>query len=321
MRVVVIALNDVVQHLLVGDFLARLSQLVEAALRAHLAGGSQVDLHRRVGQHHRADVPAVHDHALAAGDFPLEVDQTFAHRAHGGDLRGGGGGFGRADALGHVLAVEEHALHAVAEFHAQVGRARGLGDGLRAAMAVLGHVQAHGAIHRAGVQIGRVQGLGDGLGDGGFARARGAVDGDGENFLHGRNAPCLLFRGSAGGRGDCTGGDLQPARAGVGCAGRARMEPGGAPAARTASANCRCGAADELPQSGFGGNSSTARGALEGDSWVAERGESRILAAGGERRSGRGRAVCRNGVRRRGCLRKRGMHGGGDALLVQHREV
>ena len=44
------------------------------------------------------------------------------------------------------------------------------------------------------------------------------------------------------------------------------MESGGAPAARTASANCRCGAADELPQSGFGGNSSTARGALEGDS-------------------------------------------------------
>ena len=75
---------------------------------------------------------------------------------------------------------------------------------------------------------------------------------------------------------------MQPVRAGVGCAGRARMESGGAPAARTASANCRCGAADELPQSGFGGNSSTARGALEGDSWVAERGESRILAAGGE---------------------------------------
>ena len=60
------------------------------------------------------------------------------------------------------------------------------------------------------------------------------------------------------------------------------MESGGAPAARTASANCRCGAADEWPQSGFGGHSSTARGALEGDSWVAERGESRILAAGGE---------------------------------------
>ena len=39
------------------------------------------------------------------------------------------------------------------------------------------------------------------------------------------------------------------------------MESGGAPAARTASANCRCGAADELPQSGFGGNSSTAGGA------------------------------------------------------------
>ena len=60
---------------------------------------------------------------------------------------------------------------------------------------------------------------------------------------------------------DCTGGDLQPARAGVGCAGRARMESGGAPAARTASAICRCGAADELPQSGFGGNSSAAGGA------------------------------------------------------------
>ena len=72
----------------------------------------------------------------------------------------------------------------------------------------------------------------------------------------------VCFLGVRPGPGeDCTGGDLQPARAGVGCAGRARMESGGAPAARTASANCRCGAADELPQSGFGGNSSTARGA------------------------------------------------------------
>ena len=48
-------------------------------------------------------------------------------------------------------------------------------------------------------------------------------------------------------------------------------ESGGAPAARTASAICRCGAADEWLQSGFDGHSSTAKGALEGDSSETER--------------------------------------------------
>ena len=37
--------------------------------------------------------------------------------------------------------------------------------------------------------------------------------------------------------------------------------------------------------------------------------------------AGRKRRVCRSGVRRCGCLGKRGLHGGGDALLVQCREA
>ena len=76
-------------------------------------------------------------------------------------------------------------LRAVHELHLHVQAVHAAGDFLPILQQVLPvEVQAHRAVHRAGVQIHCAERLGGGTGDGGFARARGAVDGDGKYFLH-----------------------------------------------------------------------------------------------------------------------------------------
>ena len=76
-------------------------------------------------------------------------------------------------------------LFAAFKLHLHVHTVHAAGDFVPVLQQVLPEeVQAHRAVHRAGVQIHCAEGLGGGAGDGGFARARWAVDGDGKNFLH-----------------------------------------------------------------------------------------------------------------------------------------
>ena len=113
---------------------------------------------------------------------PHQVSAHLGHRAHGGR---GHGGLRRANGLGHVLALQQHVLRAVHELHLHVQAVHAAGDFLPILQQVLPEeVQAHRAVHRAGVQIHCAERLGGSTGDGGFARARGAVDGDGKYFLH-----------------------------------------------------------------------------------------------------------------------------------------
>ena len=76
-------------------------------------------------------------------------------------------------------------LRAAFKLHLYAYAVHAAGDLVRILQQVLAEeVQAHGAVHRAGVQIHGAERLGGGPGDGGLACARRAVNGDGKDLLH-----------------------------------------------------------------------------------------------------------------------------------------
>ena len=103
------------------------------------------------------------------------LHERLAHRRVGGHLRGRLGDLRRADRLGHVLAVHEHA---VAEPDVELLGALGG----RAAVS-LRH-QPDRAVHRARVQVGEAERARDSARNGALARPRGPVD----RHDHGRQA-------------------------------------------------------------------------------------------------------------------------------------
>ena len=70
----------------------------------------QEDLHLGVGRDDRADVAALGDLVAGGDDRLLLAHERGAHVGVGGDVRRGLGDLGRADRLGDVVAVEQHAL-------------------------------------------------------------------------------------------------------------------------------------------------------------------------------------------------------------------
>ena len=86
------------------------ADLLGAPARALLGAGGEEDLHRGVGRDDGADVAPLGD-PVAVGDEPaLLGDERLAHGRVGGDARGRLGDLGRADRLGHVAPVEQHAF-------------------------------------------------------------------------------------------------------------------------------------------------------------------------------------------------------------------
>ena len=87
------------------------AELGGAAARALLGVGGEEDLDLGVGRDDGADVAALGDPVAVGEDAPLLLDQRLAHGRVGGDTREAASETSRlADALGDVLAVEQHAV-------------------------------------------------------------------------------------------------------------------------------------------------------------------------------------------------------------------
>ena len=150
--VALVALELVLQHgLVVG------AELLGAPPGAHLGRGGEEDLDLRVRAHDGADVAALGDPVAVLEDLLLLAHERHPHADVGADLRGRFRDRGRADRVGDVTAVEQHAV-------AQLDLER-LGDLGRLA-APLAHGERDAAIHRARVEISEAQPLGGGAGDG-----------------------------------------------------------------------------------------------------------------------------------------------------------
>ena len=168
------------EHLLVRRHVALLDLLAIAAAGAFLRRSRQKDLHRRVDQHPRADVPAVDQHVRRRGDFALRGHHAAANRRPFGNGARRGGNLARADQVAHVLPAQHRPLRAVPIRHAHIRLAAVRGDRLLILRVdpVSEHVQRDGAIHRARVQMQNMKPLRHLIGDRGFPRAHRAVDGN-----------------------------------------------------------------------------------------------------------------------------------------------
>ena len=131
------------------------AELGGAAARALLGRGGQEHLDLGVGRDDAADVTALGDPVALPEDAPLLGDQRLAHAGVGRHARRGLGDPRLADALGDVLAVDEHALP---ELDAHAAGDRGRVGG------VLGAV-GHRAVHRPRVEVREAEPLRGGAGD------------------------------------------------------------------------------------------------------------------------------------------------------------
>ena len=109
-HILVIPLADIGQHRLIHGVLAFLAQFPAAAVGPGLGAGGQVDFHGGVGQHHGADIPAIHEYVLAAGQAPLGVQQESPHRGMGRNCRRRHADGLGTDGLAYILTVEVDVL-------------------------------------------------------------------------------------------------------------------------------------------------------------------------------------------------------------------
>ena len=156
MGIVPIPLLNVLQHGFKRLRSTALLQLQHPPLGPGLRGGGQEDLHVGVRQHHGADVPAIHNHAVGAGQLALHFQQEGPNAGMG---RHGGGvhrDLGQTDLLGHVRTVQQHVLEAVlpvGQLHMDLrepGRHRRLVLGVDA---LCKNIVSDGAVNGAGVHI------------------------------------------------------------------------------------------------------------------------------------------------------------------------
>ena len=102
----------------------RVGRIVRAAPGALLGRGIEIDLHVRVGKHHRPDVAPLHDDPARATHLALLRDEDFADARlarHGGCR---GVDFRRPDRARHVVAIDRH--DAVADDQLRPSRASAL---------------------------------------------------------------------------------------------------------------------------------------------------------------------------------------------------
>ncbi|CAN4008126.1 DUF6487 domain-containing protein, partial [Dysosmobacter welbionis] len=90
-----------------------LLQLQHPAAGPLLRGSGEKHLHLRIRQHHRADIPAVHHHAVLPGQLALHLQQVRPNLRIGGYQRGVAGHLRQADLRRHIHSIQLHVLQAV----------------------------------------------------------------------------------------------------------------------------------------------------------------------------------------------------------------
>ena len=154
---------------------------------ALLIGGGEEHLHGRIGEHHGADVAALHHVVAGVADAALLVEQRLAHGGRGGHRAHGAVDLGSADGVGHLIVADEHAARHWVALHMPEGDVVGAGDSPQGRLvieryAVLQGAPGDGAVHGPRVQAGEAELFGHGLGHGGLSGPGGPVDGDDHYF-------------------------------------------------------------------------------------------------------------------------------------------
>ena len=86
-------------------------QFLGPALCPDLRCGSEEDLHRGLGQYHRANVPAVHNYVVLPGNLPLHLQKQIPNQRLGRHKAGFLGDILGADVPRHIHAVHDHMLN------------------------------------------------------------------------------------------------------------------------------------------------------------------------------------------------------------------
>jgi hypothetical protein len=151
-----------------------------AAPGALVEGGVEVEFERGFREDVSADVATFHDEVAEAGAIALAFDHPVADFGDGGDVGGGGAGFGCADCLVGIEAIDEEPDVAVGagEFGFPAAENARDGFGIVDIDVVSEAVPGQGAIHGAGIDVDVAECVGDTSGIGAFAAGAGPVDGD-----------------------------------------------------------------------------------------------------------------------------------------------
>ena len=177
--------GGIVSIVRVGDGDRFRSGLAVAAVATDLGCSVQEDFDFGVGKDGGADVAAFHDDATGFAEGALLLDHPCAQMRMDGDLGGGGGDVGLADAAGDVEGVEQDAV----AFELRLeGDARATGEIHERRFFVEGVVvfdglEGEGAVHGTGLEVEEAEAAGEMRGEGAFAGAGWAVDGD-DGALH-----------------------------------------------------------------------------------------------------------------------------------------
>ncbi len=158
-----VAAGDIGGHLVV----VQVEHLLASPAGSFTIVGGEVHLDRGVGEHHRADVPAL-DHRGPVGrqPFPLTENHLGPHLRVGGHRAHGPRHLGVADLDGGVDPVDRHGpVDGQVHGPGQLGHRNGVGrvdsppDGR----------EGHGAVHGARVEVGQAEPLGDSAGHRGLS--------------------------------------------------------------------------------------------------------------------------------------------------------
>ena len=154
-------------------------QFQQTALGTNLSRSRQKNLHIRVGQHHGADIPAIHDHIVLTGHFPLHIQQHIPDHRMGrhqacllGDILG-------ADIISYIHAVHQHvllSLFIIFNVDGQFINVTFHTVHILGADAQQVHKVRNGTVNGTGIHIVKAQFLCQSLGHGGFACTGRAVN-------------------------------------------------------------------------------------------------------------------------------------------------
>ena len=154
--------------------------LTVAAVAADLGSRVEKDFYFGVGKDGGADIAAFHDDASGLAEGALLLDHPGAETRMDGDLGGGGGDVGLADAAGDVDGVEQDAiafelgLECDASAAGEIHERRLFVEG----EVVLDGLEGEGAVHGSGFEIEEAEAAGEMGGEGAFTGAGRTVDGD-----------------------------------------------------------------------------------------------------------------------------------------------
>ena len=198
MRIVIIALLELAQHVGIRLLNALLLQLAVAALRAALRRGGQEDFQPGVRQDDRADIAPVHDGTVRAREIALHIQQKRAHDWQRRHTRGKQRHLRQADRVRDVLAVEQHPLLAcgvIGKLDLQLRQQHLHGGGVRTVRAGPLTGEADRAVDRAGVHIDEAEAARGRAGDRALSGAGRAVDGNGNVCIQNvRFLSCVMCR-------------------------------------------------------------------------------------------------------------------------------